>query len=254
MSEAAPGTHIGIPVTSILAVVPLVTRPFIAPGYLEFADLAGHMTPRRTAGPYGATLHHCDRRHGPLSGKTMTQEKAPGQADLLPILIAPHPSLKAKARPVLPGDTDMVRDLIAQMFASMYAAPGIGLAAPQVGQALRLIVIDLAPDNKRSPRVLINPEIIAASEELATREEGCLSLPGQYADITRPARVKVRYLNEAGARHEIEAEGLLSACMQHEIDHLDGILFVDHLSALRRNMILRRLAKEQRQKSEDRKR
>lgn len=184
----------------------------------------------------------------------MTQEKTSGRDDLLPILIAPHPTLKTKARPVLPGDSDIVRDLIPQMFASMYAAPGIGLAAPQIGKTLRLIVIDLTPDNKRSPRVLVNPEIIAASEELATREEGCLSLPGQYADITRPARVKVRYLNETGAREEIEAEGLLSACMQHEIDHLDGILFVDHLSALRRNMILRRLAKEQRQKSEDRKR
>ncbi len=184
----------------------------------------------------------------------MTQEKFPSQAGLLPILVAPHPALKTRARPILPADSDIVRDLIHQMFASMYAAPGIGLAAPQVGQPLRLIVIDLAPDNKRTPRVLVNPEIVAASEELATREEGCLSLPGQYADITRPARVKVRYLDEAAARHEIEAEGLLSACVQHEIDHLDGILFVDHLSALRRNMIMRRLAKELRQKPEDRKR
>jgi peptide deformylase len=175
------------------------------------------------------------------------------QPSLLPILIAPHPTLKAKARPVGPGDADIVRALIPQMFASMYAAPGIGLAAPQVGQTLRLVVIDLAPDNKRVPRILINPEIIAASGELATREEGCLSLPGQYADVTRPARVRVRYLDDAGGRHETEADGLLSACLQHEIDHLDGILFVDHLSALRRNMIMRRLSKEQRQKSDERK-
>lgn len=176
------------------------------------------------------------------------------QTDLLPILIAPHPTLKAKARPIVPVDADTVRDLIPQMFASMYAAPGIGLAAPQVGHSLRLIVIDLTPDNKRSPHVLVNPEIVAASEELATREEGCLSLPGQYADVTRPARVKVRYLDETGARREIEAEDLMAACVQHEIDHLNGILFVDHLSALRRNMIMRRLAKEQRQKPDDRKR
>ena len=171
------------------------------------------------------------------------------QPPLIPILIAPHPTLKAKARPVSPADADTVRDLIPRMF----AAPGIGLAAPQVDQNLRLIVIDLAPDNKPTPRTLINPEIVAASQELATREEGCLSLPGQYADITRPAIVKVRYLDETGARQEIEAEGLLSACLQHEIDHLNGVLFVDHLSALRRNMIMRRLAKEQRQKAEERK-
>lgn len=175
------------------------------------------------------------------------------QPPLIPILIAPHPTLKAKARPIGPADADTVRDLIPRMFASMYAAPGIGLAAPQVNHGIRLIVIDLAPDNKPAPRTLINPEIVATSQELATREEGCLSLPGQYADITRPAIVKVRYLDETGARQEIEAEGLLSACLQHEIDHLNGVLFVDHLSALRRNMIMRRLAKEQRQKAEERK-
>jgi len=183
----------------------------------------------------------------------MTHPTDSEQPSLLPILIAPHPTLKAKARAVRPGDSDVVRTLIPQMFASMYAAPGIGLAAPQIGQILRLVVIDLALDNKRSPHVLINPEIIAASDELATREEGCLSLPGQYADVTRPARVKIRYLDDAGLRQEMEADGLLSACVQHEIDHLDGILFVDHLSALRRNMIMRRLSKEQRQKSDERK-
>ena len=173
---------------------------------------------------------------------------------LLPILIAPNPILKARARPVNPGDDSVVRDLIARMFASMYAAPGIGLAAPQVGQSLRLVVVDVAPEKQRIPRTLINPEIIARSDELATREEGCLSLPNQYADITRPARVVVRFQDETGARQQIEADGLLSACIQHEIDHLDGILFVDHLSALKRNMIMRRLAKEQRQKQDDRKR
>ncbi len=175
-------------------------------------------------------------------------------AELLPILIAPHAVLRARSRPIQPADADAVRDLIPRMFASMYKAPGIGLAAPQVGQGLRLVVIDVRPDDKPEPYCLINPEIVAASQELATREEGCLSLPNQYADITRPARVKVRYLDQAGARQELEAENLLAACVQHEIDHLDGILFVDHLSILKRNMIMRRLAKEQREKRSDTKR
>lgn len=174
---------------------------------------------------------------------------APG---LMPILIAPHPTLKAKARPVGPADSDVVRALVPRMFASMYAAPGIGLAAPQVNEKLRVVVIDLARDDKREPMTLVNPEIVAQSQETAVREEGCLSLPGQYADVIRPARVRVRYLDETGAKREVEAEGLLSACLQHEIDHLDGVLFVDHLSALKRNMIMRRLAKEQRQKNEKR--
>ena len=114
-----------------------------------------------------------------------------------------------------------------------------------------MAIIDLMKDEKSDAMVLINPELVAASEELATREEGCLSLPNQFAEITRPARVKVRYLDQQGARREIDAQGLLSACIQHEMDHLEGILFVDHLSSLKRNMILRRLAKEQRQKKDD---
>ena len=174
--------------------------------------------------------------------------------DSLPILVAPNPILKTRARPVKPADSDVVRDLIPRMFATMYHAPGIGLAAPQIGHSLRLVVIDLTPDDRREPHNLINPEVLAVSDELATREEGCLSVPGQYADITRPARVKVRYLDQTGMRREIEAEGLLAACLQHEIDHLDGVLFVDHLSALKRNMIMRRLAKEQRLKQDERKR
>jgi len=182
---------------------------------------------------------------------TDTQSTA---VDTLPILIAPHPLLKTRARPVKPADAALVQDLIPRMFATMYKAPGIGLAAPQVSESLRLVVIDLMPDDKKQPHSLINPEVVAASEERATREEGCLSLPGQYADITRPARVKVRYLDETGAKREMEADGLLAACLQHEIDHLDGILFVDHLSALKRNMIMRRLAKEQRLKQDERKR
>ena len=175
-------------------------------------------------------------------------EPRSANGDLLPILIAPHPALKAKVRPVASADADAVRDLLPRMYATMYHAPGIGLAAPQVGVRLRVVVIDLMTANARAPITLINPEVIAASKELATREEGCLSLPAQYGDVTRPARVKVRYHDETGARRDIEADDLLAACLQHEIDHLDGVLFIDHLSVLKRNIILRRLAKEQRQK------
>jgi peptide deformylase len=170
----------------------------------------------------------------------------PDTAETLSILIAPHPVLRRRTRPVTPADAGQVRDLVPRMFDIMYRAPGIGLAAPQVGIGLRFAVVDLMPDDKRAPIVLVNPEILASSEELATREEGCLSLPGMYADVTRPARVKVRYQDEAGARRQIEADGLLAACLQHEIDHLHGVLFVDHLSLIKRNMIMRRLAKEQR--------
>jgi peptide deformylase len=167
---------------------------------------------------------------------------------LIPILIAPQAILKAKARAVTAADAERVRELVPRMFASMYKAPGIGLAAPQVGVGLRLAVVDLMPDDKPAPIVLVNPEIVARSPELATREEGCLSIPGLYADVTRPARVKVRYHDQAGVKQEIEADGLMAACLQHEIDHLDGIMFVDHLSTLKRNMIMRKLAKQQREK------
>lgn len=185
-----------------------------------------------------------------MTSDTLTADRV----DLLPILIAPDAVLKSRARPVARADEDAIRDLMPRMFATMYRAPGIGLAAPQVNRLLRVIVVDLMPNNKPQPYGLINPEIVALSDELATREEGCLSLPGQYADVTRPARVKVRYVDQTGARQEIEADGLLAACLQHEIDHLDGVLFVDHLSALKRNMIMRRLAKEQRQKRDEQKR
>jgi peptide deformylase len=176
---------------------------------------------------------------------------APGSAsdERLSILIAPHKALRARARSVGPEDMDLVRGLLPKLFATMYAAPGIGLAAPQVGVGLRLAIVDLQPDDKPAPMVLVNPEVVAASEDQVVREEGCLSLPGHYADVSRPARVRVRYQDETGQRHEIEAEGLLAACLQHELDHLDGILFVDHLTPLRRNMILRKLAKEQKAKA-----
>lgn len=165
------------------------------------------------------------------------------EAELLPILHVPDTRLRAKAKPVQPGDP-RIPALAEKMLATMYKAPGIGLAAPQVGELLRLVVVDIRPGEKPEPIVMVNPEIIAASRELATREEGCLSLPNQFAEVTRPGVVKVRWTDLSGARQEREADGLLSACFQHELDHLDGVLFVDHLSALKRNMILRKLAKE----------
>lgn len=170
-------------------------------------------------------------------------------ADLLAILIVPDKRLRMKARRVVPADREQVTELVPRMFAAMYHAPGIGLAAPQVGVSLRLVVLDLAPDGEAAPMVLVNPEVTAASSDLMAREEGCLSLPGQYAEVVRPARITVAFEDQEGKRQTLDADGLLAACIQHEIDHLDGVLFVDHLSALKRNMLLRKLAKEQREKA-----
>jgi peptide deformylase len=161
---------------------------------------------------------------------------------LLEILQAPHPTLKARAEPVARIDDDL-RRLVRDMFETMYQAPGIGLAAPQIGVLQRLVVIDVAEGEERHPMALVNPEIVWRSDQLATAEEGCLSLPNQFAEVTRPEAIRLRFSDEHGQEREIEADGLLARCIQHEVDHLDGILFVDHLSALRRNMILRKLAK-----------
>lgn len=159
------------------------------------------------------------------------------------IVIAPDPVLKRKARPVERVDA-AVAGLMDDLLETMYAAPGIGLAAPQVGVLQRVLVVDVAPaEEPRQPVRMANPEIVWASQEMQVREEGCLSLPDYYAEVTRPAAVRVRYLDETDTARELAAEGLLATCVQHEIDHLDGILFVDHLSALKRNMILRKLAK-----------
>ena len=174
-----------------------------------------------------------------------------GPIKSLPILIAPNPVLRAKARRVGADDLAQVRALVPAMFEAMYAAPGIGLAAPQVGVGLRVVVIDLMPDNQPQPLTLINPEIVTVSDDWMTREEGCLSVPNQYADVSRPARVRIRYLDLDGGQRQIEGEGLMAACLQHELDHLDGVLFVDHISALKRNMLMRRLAKEMKLKAAD---
>jgi peptide deformylase len=165
-----------------------------------------------------------------------------------PVITAPDPRLKMTCKPVEKVD-DSVRALMADMLDSMYAANGIGLAAPQVGDARRVIVVDVTRDKgPRQRYCLANPEIVGLSDELFTYEEGCLSLPEQYADVTRPARARIRYLDEENKVRELEAEGLLAVCIQHEMDHLDGILFVDHVSTLKRNMIMRKLAKAKRQR------
>jgi peptide deformylase len=161
----------------------------------------------------------------------------------LPILTAPDPRLKAKAMPI-EGVDEGVRRLMDDMLETMYAAPGIGLAAPQVGVARRVIVLDLAKEGEPpSPLKLANPEIVWVSDEDAVFEEGCLSVPEHYAEVARPAGVRIRYLDYDNEMREIEASGLLATCLQHEIDHLDGILFIDHLTALKRNIILRKLLK-----------
>ena len=161
----------------------------------------------------------------------------------LDIITAPDPRLKVKSRPVARVD-DRIRRLMDDMLETMYLAPGIGLAAPQVGVAERVIVLDLAHEGEPpAPHRLANPEYVWVADEDATYNEGCLSLPEHYGDVTRPRAIRVRYLDYQGEIRELAAEGLLATCIQHEMDHLDGILFVDHMSALKRNMILRKLLK-----------
>jgi peptide deformylase len=165
-----------------------------------------------------------------------------------PIIIVPDPVLRQVAKPVDHID-DNLRKTLADMADTMYAAPGIGLAANQVGLLHRFIVVDVnwrEDDARKNPMMMINPKVLWMSEESSVMQEGCLSIPQQYADVERPARVRVGYMDLDGKTKEIEGEGLLSHCLQHEIDHLDGKLFVDYLSTLKRGMILRRVAKLQR--------
>jgi peptide deformylase len=168
----------------------------------------------------------------------------------LSIITAPDPRLKQKCQKVERVD-DELRALMDDMLETMYAAPGIGLAAPQVGVLRRLLVLDIAKgDEPKAPMKLVNPEIVWASDEDAVYEEGCLSVPEHYSEVTRPAKVRVRYLDAENVTREMDAEGLLATVVQHEMDHLDGILFLDHISALKRNMILRKLLKARRQQDE----
>lgn len=165
------------------------------------------------------------------------------------VLVAPDPRLKAKAKPVGKVD-DAVRALMDDMVETMYAANGIGLAAPQIGVSKRIVVMDLAREGEPAePRKFVDPEIVWASEETVPCEEGCLSVPDQYAEVERPKQVRVRYRDENDKVQEIDCDGLLAVCIQHEMDHLEGVLFVDHLSALKRGMILRKVQKAQRLKA-----
>ena len=167
------------------------------------------------------------------------------------IVEVPDPRLREISKPV-EGVDEELRALVADMFETMYDAPGIGLAAVQVGVPIRLLVIDLQepedpedPESKvvRDPRVFINPEILWHSETEVPYTEGCLSVPEQYAEVMRPDRIRARWQDEKGKAYEEEIEGLLAVCLQHEMDHLNGVLFIDHLSRLKRDMVLKKLAK-----------
>ncbi|MBZ4689869.1 MAG: def1 [Cereibacter sp.] len=169
-----------------------------------------------------------------------------------PILIHPDPRLKKICDPV--GQiTDDLRRLADDMLATMYDAPGIGLAAPQVGVIKRMIVMDCEkePDSRARPIAMLNPEVVWSSEDISTYEEGCLSLPNQFADIERPASVKVRWMGMDGKQEEELFTGLWATCVQHEIDHLDGKLFIDYLRPLKRQMITRKLEKLKRDKARE---
>ena len=159
------------------------------------------------------------------------------------ILIIPDARLRLTSEPVKDIDKG-IRALVDDMFETMYAAPGIGLAAIQIGVAQRVVTMDLAKkDDETEPQVFINPEIVWSSDETSIYDEGCLSIPEYYEEVERPQKVKVKFLDLDGKAHEIEADGLLATCLQHEIDHLNGVLFIDHLSRLKRSMAIKKLTK-----------
>ena len=169
-----------------------------------------------------------------------------------PILLHPDPRLKKATDPVA-RITPEIEALAADMLATMYDAPGIGLAAPQVGVLSRIFVMDAQRDPQAEPQpmVMINPEITWESDEQNVYEEGCLSIPDHYAEVTRPAAVRVYWLGLDGKTHEKDFDGLWATCAQHEIDHLDGVLFIDHISAMRRQMITRKMVKLKRDRARD---
>lgn len=159
------------------------------------------------------------------------------------IIILPDKRLRLVSKPVAKIDSS-VRALVEDMFETMYDAPGIGLAAIQVAEPIRVVTMDLAKkDDPKEPRVFINPELIGRSDEKNTHEEGCLSIPEYYEEVERPAAVRVRYLDLGGKEHELEADGLLATCLQHEIDHLNGVLFIDHISKLKRDRVIKKFTK-----------
>ena len=159
------------------------------------------------------------------------------------ILVEPDPFLRQVSQDVEKVD-NVLRTLMDDMLETMYAAPGIGLAAIQVGVPKRVIVIDLSKEEERKPFYFVNPRIIKKSENNSTYEEGCLSVPGQFAEVDRPDQCHVSYLDYNGQKKELEAEGLLATCIQHEMDHLEGILFIDYLSKLKKNFIVKKLSKQ----------
>jgi peptide deformylase len=165
---------------------------------------------------------------------------------IFPILTIPDPVLRKQAAPVERVD-DELRRLMDDMLLTMYDAPGIGLAAPQIGISRRLIVMDAAKDDApKAPIVMVNPEILERSDELRVHEEGCLSIPDITAEVERPAITRVAFLDREGKRQEAELEGILSTIVQHEIDHLNGVLFIDYLSRLKRDMIVKKFTKQKR--------
>ncbi|MEO9614849.1 MAG: peptide deformylase [Nitratireductor sp.] len=165
-----------------------------------------------------------------------------------PLVFLPDPVLRQVSKPLERVD-ETVRALADDMLETMYEAPGIGLAAIQVGEPLRMLVIDLSKeDEPRAPQIFVNPEIVASVDERSVYEEGCLSIPDYYAEVERPAAVTVDYVDIDGKKRQVEADGLLATCLQHEIDHLNGVLFIDHLSRLKRDMVVKKFRKIARDK------
>ena len=158
------------------------------------------------------------------------------------IIVEPDPILRKKCNPIEKVD-DEIKKLMKDMLETMYDAPGIGLAAIQIGILKRLVVIDISKDEKKNPLFLVNPKIISQSKTTSVYEEGCLSLPGQFAEIERPSECLVKYIDLDGKEKELKADGLLATCIQHEVDHLNGILFIDYLSKLKKDMIIKKISK-----------
>ena len=160
-----------------------------------------------------------------------------------PLIILPDPILRLNSKPIERFD-DQLRKFAADMFETMYDAPGIGLAAIQVGEPLRMLVIDLAKEGEpKEPHTFINPTIVSSSDEPSVYEEGCLSIPDYYAEVERPAAIRVEYFDLDGKPKAMDADGLMATCLQHEIDHLNGVLFIDHISKLKRDMVIKKFKK-----------
>ncbi|MGK6316151.1 peptide deformylase [Neorhizobium sp. DT-125] len=160
-----------------------------------------------------------------------------------PLIILPDPILRQVSKPIERVDAELLT-LADDMLETMYDAPGIGLAAIQIGVPRRILVLDVAREGEeKNPQVFINPEIVKSSDERSVYEEGCLSIPEYYAEVERPAAVAVKHIGRDGKEHVIEADGLLATCLQHEMDHLNGVLFIDHISRLKRDMVIKRFTK-----------